>query len=385
MSTKVLVIPDTEKCLLIGKGSFGRVIALKLGVDSQLYKITSSNQEDAAELCPCAFSKPVLKFSTSKHSHESLKREIDIHHRINLSSPCTRSNLVQGIPVCASYSLFEEDNDKNDDTIERWPLNSIIMPRFDFCLHKYLKWRTEVVTDQVIEEMSILINNVHVGIKQLHQMRICHSDLSTGNVLIRMTPREVQPFDVRISDLGNCQFWGAEMQQFCASEYVFYLKPSLFTLDSDTNENNHHQHCGNKLGKSHSRRSSIVAMTTPPKAHPNFDAWSYGVMCMIILMQITRRVDKVIDKWANEHSGDEIYRVACEAKHLVKRIVYICRVFSVQYCKGDTSMSTKMQNMWQEIIFGALCINPQKGIYETGVDAIIKNVEPCLEKSLLKR
>ena len=155
MAGNVLEVQDISQCLEIGKGSFGKVVSLCLGVDSQLYTVKKvASGDDSAQICASPFPKPVLKFSTSEHGNSALQREIHMHHRINLAHQGNRSNLIDGMPVCAATSVFDAmDEDDGDEwgvpkpvssriTITQGlKLNAILMNRMQSNLHRYLKWK----------------------------------------------------------------------------------------------------------------------------------------------------------------------------------------------------------------------------------------------------
>ena len=427
---KVVELPDAKRCRLVGKGSFGQVVALRLGTDSKLYAVSAQGPASSASLaelppecvtpCTCAFAKPVLKFATSPDSDESLRREIDIHHRINLSHQCTRSHLIQGMPVCTVPSILDEclrdDSGTALSSVDKdaalrstgsrasavplpnittsFPLNSLIMPRMDSNLHRYLAWRTENPTHEALEEAAVLINEVRSGLKQLHNMKIIHADLSSGNVLISMNPfNEFKALSVCISDFGNCRFLGSEMKHFDISEYVFYLHPDQFsayaggelghrkqTADASqrrylvlgtcrSNKPPPHTECGGGGGvgrrtyNKDARKPVIMQpgaplSTSPPRAGVRFDAWSYAIMALDMLMRFCHRIDRNIDAWSRENKGINVYTFVTERQdELVMRIKHVVDVFSALCSKGDTEMSRQIRSAWLHIIHGGLCLS----------------------------
>ena len=398
---KVVEVIDPDAFLEIGRGSFGKVVSVPVGTGASLYTVRVSGSEEAAQPCPCPFARPVLKLCTWRDGHEALQREVDIHHRMNLSPPCARENLLCGMPVSVLDSVFCEATDEGE---ERWPLNGILMPRMDTNLHKYLKWRTEALTIDAMRDAYLLINQVQAGLKQLHAMNIIHADLSTGNVLVTTTRHadDAAPLSVRISDFGNCRFVGSEMKQFDKSDYVLYMHHTQFTLGNDgRNEKDKdaadHGSCGwasgscfrqctaSLAGDSSSPepcslvdiKVSPVALPVKIKAEVFYDAWSFGIMALDILMQYCRRVDHNIDVWSRQNSGIEVYNMVTQnASQLARRIGYVTRVFAIQQCRDNNERHSQVQTAWMDLINNALCLDPQQHRGSGDIKGFKRNREP---------
>lgn len=335
MLSIIAEVPNEEACLQLGRGSFGKVVFLNIGVDSELYAKCNTTGKINKHLSP--FARPALKVSTSPENTQSLKREIDIHHRINLCSSCTRNNLLPGIPVTL---VSQRDLHLYGNTF-----NAVLMPRMESNIYKYIRWRASDATPECYDELNHIVNEIHMGLKQLHSMKIIHADLSSSNVLINMgTGNENKPLDVRISDFGNCCFVGSDLKEFDKSEYVLYLHPDQFKTF------NHSQ-----------RDSSKPILCCPPKANIRFDAWSYGIIVLDALMQFTRRLDRNINDWSKQNCGLMLHRLVTEDKaRFAKRVDHVARVYASQKCTDENHMMD-VWHSWRDIVMTALCIASPKG------------------------
>jgi len=368
ISGNVLEVQDISRCLEIGRGSFGKVVSLHLGVDSQLYTVKKvSSGEDSAQVCASPFPMPVLKFSTSEHGNSALQREIHMHHRVNLAHQGNRSNLIDGMPVCATNSVFDAMDDEdgwnasqsvsNRVTTHDLKFNAILMNRMQSNLHRYLKWKTECGSDDAHAEAMYLINQVKNGLRQLHAMNIIHADLSTGNVLIGQGSG--CSLEVKISDFGGCRFVGSDLKEFAPSDYVLYLHPSQFTLDDE--EEGKGEEVGNKRcsglrhRKGHSRASGVQKqLTSCPKASPSYDFWSCSILAFDVLMQFCRRQDKRIERWWRNNQGLEVYKIVTDDfSQILQRVAYVCKAFSMQHCskaKMSYADQLRIERNWLGII-----------------------------------
>ena len=82
MKQFIAEVPAISACLEIGRGSFGKIISLNVGKDSQIH-VVHGDAQGCSELCETTpFARPVLKISTASANLEAINREIDIHHRI---------------------------------------------------------------------------------------------------------------------------------------------------------------------------------------------------------------------------------------------------------------------------------------------------------------
>ena len=338
----MLEVQDVGKCLEIGKGSFGKVVKLRLGTDSRLYMTKRTRDgDDSAQLCASPFAKPALKFATSEDGERALKREIDIHHRINLAHQGSRSILIDGIPVCAVASVFDAMDDDHHLTVggstRHDTLNAVLMDRMDSNLYRYLKWRSETPCDNPHDQAMHILDQVNNGLRQLHSMRIIHADLSTGNVLVR-TINGSSDVDVKISDFGNCRFVGSDLKEFSKSEYVLYLHPKQFNLDNYCDNDDEFSSC--------------------PKASPSFDFWSYSILVFDVLSQFARRQDQRINIWLRQNRGLEVYKMVTGDFHfLMRRIAYVCNIFAIQHCRNVKQTLTDQSDIegyWFSIIKNGL-------------------------------
>jgi len=349
------------------------------GIDSELYLVSpcspecdsSTTTENTTKPIPPPFSRPVLKVSTNeKDAIEAIQKEIDIHHRINLSSSSTRQRLVQGVPVRVVTSL--KDAHQSSDPC---CFNGIVMPRMDTNLHRYMNWRgsaigsgtTVGVTSEVVDEAKAVINQVHSGLKQLHAMNIIHADLSTGNVLIRLSPCSDQcPVEAYLADFGNCRFIGADLREFHRSEYVLYIHPDQFTLEGSGKRRSSDCPSSSRTNKrqkgGHSKTSSLsISELLPapaPKASERFDAWSYGVLALNMLMQLTRRCDRHIDKWSTDVSGMDVYKLVTGNQHDFKlRVHHVTDTFASTVPYDAKDKRSVIRDAWCALITSALCLH----------------------------
>lgn len=362
MTETVLEVQDFRQCLEIGRGSFGKVVSLCLGTDSQLYTVKKALRgDDSAQLCASPFPKPVLKFSTSEDGNSALHREIHIHHRINLAHQGNRSNLIYGMPVCAVKSVFDAmDEDEGlhapksvSRIIQGFKFNAILMDRMQSNLHRYLKWKTESPSENAHAEAMYLINQVKNGLRQLHSMNIIHADLSTGNVLIGQGSG--CSLEVKISDFGGCRFVGSDLKEFSPLDYVLYLHPSQFTLACDDDDDEDCKALRDR--KRHNGASGIKRqLSVCPKAAPSHDRWSCSILCYDILMHFTRRHDKRIEKYRRHNQGLALYKIITDDfNRFLQRVAYVCKAFSIQHCsKAPVSCTDQLciEQYWLGIIQG---------------------------------
>ncbi|MBU63146.1 MAG: hypothetical protein CMI26_11670 [Opitutae bacterium] len=363
----VAVVPQPEECKELGRGSFGKVILLdvddgdkhdnKAGVGkhgrASLFSIADPKRRQLRRRFASPFDRPALKLSTEKDGEAPLRREIDIHHRLNLASQCAREHLIQGIPVQLVTCIAAE-------TAKDFSFNAVLMPRMNCSLFRYMRWRGLGATQA---EVSSFIRQVRLGLLQLHAMGIVHADLSTANVLLLYgTNQNNSKSNVPtlcLADFGNCRFVGSDMKQFCVDEYVTYLHPDLF-LPPRLFWQQQQALLEQKEQQDRKRRRIAPTMKTPPplppKANVRFDAWSYGMLACELMMHCTRGGDARIEAWARHVKGTEAHAFMASAAirggALESRIEHVASAFA----RGDS----KVRMAWVKLVEAGLCLRPQR-------------------------
>ena len=317
------------------------------------------------------FDRPVLKLSTEEDGDAPLRREIDIHHRLNLASQCAREHLIQGIPVQLVTSIEEEEEVVAAATAKEFAFNAVLMPRMDCSLFRYMRWRGLGATEA---EMSSFIRQVRSGLLQLHAMGIVHADLSTANVLVLYGNNNNNNIPTLcLADFGNCRFVGSDMKQFCVGEYVTYLHPDLFLPPRLFWQQQQALLLEQQQKDQRFKRRRVITPPTmtkmmkappplPPKANVRFDAWSYGMLAYELMMHCTRGSDARIEAWARNVKGPEAHAFMASAASangggsttattaLATRVEHVASAFA----RGDS----KVKLAWIKLVEAGLCLKP---------------------------